>query len=208
MAKTTLKAIAPDGKKLTSVDVDSSSFVDTVNEHLVYLAVKREQLNKRAPSAFALTRAEVSGGGKKPWKQKGTGRARVGSIRSPLWVGGGRSFGPRSQSFSLKLNKKERQSAIRSILTLRKDALFVCDEFAFIEKPSTKAFKSFLVAHDLSDKKVALILSGDSSSFVEMSARNLPNVTVSTEHSFSYSSLLNADAIIAPQSFISRYQKA
>jgi large subunit ribosomal protein L4 len=131
------------GKKVGTIDVDDSIFATEVNKHLVWEAVRHHRARQRAGTASTKGRAEVRGGGRKPWRQKGTGRARVGSIRTPLWKGGGTVHGPKPRSYDYPMPKKMRKGALRSILSqrLQNDRLKVVDELNPPE-PKTKAFVS------------------------------------------------------------------
>ena len=195
------KLISTAGEVKGSVPVNELLFGITPNKHVMALAMLREQANARAGSANSKTRAEVRGGGKKPWKQKGTGRARAGSIRSPLWKGGGVIFGPKPRSFDINLPKKVRRLAIKSALTQSVDRLFVVADFADLTLPKTKVLANMLSNLGLTDKKVLILAEQlkTSNKNLQLSARNIPNVTVSLPLNLSVKSLIEADAVIMTQ---------
>jgi large subunit ribosomal protein L4 len=195
------KLISTKGEVTGSVTINDLLFGIKPNKHVMALAILREQANARAGSANSKTRAEVRGGGKKPWKQKGTGRARAGSIRSPLWRGGGVIFGPKPRSFDINLPKKVRRLAIKSALTQSVDRLFVVTDFSALDVPKTKTLASMLGGLGLTDKKVLILaeqLKTDNRN-LQLSARNIPNVTVSLPLNLSVKTLIEADAVIITQ---------
>ena len=161
-------------EKVGDVDLDDSVFGAEVKEHLLYAAVRYQRAKSRAGTHKVKERAEVRGGGKKPWRQKGTGRARQGSSRSPHWRGGGVVFGPRVRSHAFKLNRKVRQFALKSALSRRiaEGAVVVLDDFA-VEAPKTKTVVAFMARFELPD----MLLVADRNDPLEKSARNLPEVT-------------------------------
>src|SRR6056297_4060162 len=164
------------GEKVTDIDLSDDIFNSKVNEDVVHQVVTAQLAKVRSGNASTKTRSEVSGGGRKPWRQKGTGRARHGSIRSPLWVGGGITFGPKPRSYKIKVMKKEKKLALRSILTDKAsiDSILILDELKFAE-PKTKQVIDLLKNLDLHDKKVLIILP-DKDKNIYLSARNIPNV--------------------------------
>jgi len=165
-----------DGKEVGTVDVDDSVFGAEVNEPLLREAVLMYEANRRAGTASTKTRAEVRGGGRKPWRQKGTGRARHGSIRSPLWRGGGITFGPRPRDFSYSIPKKARRAALRSALSakLQDGRLYVLDALELPE-PRTKAMVGVVEALGL--EGTTLVVTADHDTNVVKSVRNIPGVT-------------------------------
>jgi large subunit ribosomal protein L4 len=192
------KLISSTGDVKGSTDINDLLFGLTPNKHVMALAMLREQANARAGSANCKTRAEVRGGGKKPWKQKGTGRARAGSIRSPLWKGGGVIFGPKPRSFDINLPKKVRRLAIKSALSQATDRLFVVDDFSALTQPKTKLVVEMLDKLGVSGKKVLILaeqLKTDNKN-LQLSARNIPNVTISLPLNLSVKTLIEADAVI------------
>src|SRR5574344_2140752 len=130
--------LSANGKELGEISLNESIFGVEPNIHLMHLALRRQLNNARQGSACAKTRAEVAGGGKKPWKQKGTGRARAGSIRSPLFAGGGVIFGPKPRDYSFAIPQKARKLALKSALSARKDQTVVVKDFSEISEPKTK----------------------------------------------------------------------
>ena len=163
-----------EGREVETIDLNDDVFGVKVNEHLVHMAVVQQLANKRQGTQKAKTRSEVSGGGRKPWRQKGTGHARQGSTRSPQWKGGGVVFAPVPRDYSFKMNKKEKRAALKSALTSRvqENKLIVIDELKF-DEIKTKNFKS--VMDNLKVAKAYVVLN-DNDEKVVMSARNLPNV--------------------------------
>src|SRR5262249_10901189 len=132
------------GKSVGEVTLNDAVFGVEPNADLLYDALVRQLANARAGTAKAKTRSEVAGGGRKPWRQKGTGRARAGSTRSPLWAGGGVIFGPKPRDYSLSMPKKMRQQALKSALSARKDALVVVKDFSELKEPKTKQMHAAL----------------------------------------------------------------
>ena len=171
-------------------------FDGTVNKAVLYQAVRAFRNNQRQGNASTKTRAEVSGGTRKPWRQKGTGRARHGTTRSPIWAGGGVVFGPRPRSYRTTLPRKVRQSARQSALNARANegALYVIEAFEF-EKPKTREMVQLLDKLELGDRKV-LILTNGSRPGVFLSCRNLPSVDVMRYTDASAYSILWADALV------------
>ncbi len=196
--KLILKKFSKDGKEAGQVEVSPSVFGIEPNVHVLYQAVRRELANGRAGTAKTKTRSEVRGGGKKPWKQKGTGRARAGSIRSPLWVGGGVSFGPQPRDFSFELPRKVRVLAIRSSLSAAQSKFKVLEDFSFLSAPKTKEVSQVLNKLGLDNKKVLILVDYKASEnqHVFLAARNLPGVKISLPHNLSAKDLLNAEAVL------------
>ena len=197
----TLDKYTKDGKPSGNVEVSEGVFGLTPNVHVLNLAVRRELANGRAGTANTKTRSEVRGGGRKPWKQKGTGRARAGSIRSPLWVGGGVIFGPQPRDFSLKLPKKVRVVALRSSLSAAKSKFRVVEDFSFLSAPKTKEMVQLLKNLGLEEKNVLILADykAEENQHLHLAARNLPKVKVSLPHNLSVKDLLHVDAVVATQ---------
>ncbi|MBQ8730760.1 MAG: 50S ribosomal protein L4, partial [Lachnospiraceae bacterium] len=169
-----------EGKEVGTIELNDAIFNVEVNEHLVHMAVVNQLANKRQGTQSAKTRSEVSGGGRKPWRQKGTGHARQGSTRSPQWTGGGVVFAPKPRDYSYKLNKKERRLALQSVLTSRvqENKFIVVDEFAF-DEVKTKKFANVL--DNLKVSKALVVLKDDDKNTM-LSARNISTVkTASTK---------------------------
>ncbi len=165
-----------EGKEVGSMELNDAIFGVEVNEHLVHMAVLQQLANKRQGTQKAKTRSEVSGGGRKPWRQKGTGHARQGSTRSPQWKGGGVVFAPTPRDYSFKLNKKEKRAALKSALTttVNENKFIVVDDLN-LDEVKTKKMVSALKA--LNAEKALVVLGGDNEN-VALSARNIPTVKV------------------------------
>lgn len=176
--------------------------------HIVHRAIIRHLANARQGTASSKTRAEVRGGGRKPWRQKGTGRARAGSIRSPLWRGGGVTFGPKPRDYSLKMNRKERRLALRTAFLNRAEETIVVESFADqLQQPKTKELASALTRWGAtSEKKVLLILS-DISENVYLSARNICNLKLIKADSLNIYDVLTADKIVTTSDALAKIQE-
>jgi large subunit ribosomal protein L4 len=195
---TSAQVIDHKGNKVREVELDKDVFGVTPNKGLMHTALVRQLANARAGSANTKTRSEVSGGGKKPWRQKGTGRARAGSIRSPLWEGGGVAFGPKPRDYSKKLNKKMRVLAVKSALSARSGNLVIVDNFDSIKEGKTKEFAQVLKSTKLTDKKVLLVMeySNEHSLLVERSARNMEWVKVVHVGNLNVKDLIEAEVVL------------
>ena len=178
------------------VDIAESVFGIEPNEHVVYLAVKAELNNLRQGSVKTKSRAEVRGGGKKPFKQKGRGGARAGSTRSPIWVGGGHTFAISPKVYDMSLPKKVRRLARRSVLSdkAKSESIFVVDSFKF-DKPRTKDIIAFLDTMKLSDKKLLILTSGFDETLM-LGGRNLKNVAIIETSYVSAYDLIDNEAIL------------
>ena len=163
-----------EGKEVGTIELNDAVFGVEVNEHLVHMAVVQQLANNRQGTQKAKTRSEVSGGGRKPWRQKGTGHARQGSTRAPQWTGGGVVFAPVPRDYSFKMNKKEKRAALKSALTSRVQAnkLIVLDQLT-MDAPKTKAMQNVL--NSLNVNK-ALVVTKENDANVVLSARNIPDV--------------------------------
>ncbi|ADQ15338.1 50S ribosomal protein L4 [Halanaerobium hydrogeniformans] len=184
------------GNELDMVDLNDSVFNNKINEHVVHQVVNAQLAARRSGTASTKNRANVRGGGRKPWRQKGTGRARHGSIRSPLWVGGGVTFGPSPRSYDKKLTKKMKRLALKSVLTdkVNRDEVVLVDKIALSE-PKTKAVIKILADLNLEDKKV-LIVMPEKDDNLYLSARNIPNVKTLLAGSINAYDLLDNEMII------------
>lgn len=193
------------GKK---AELDESIFNIEPNETLVYEDVRRYLANRRQGTAKTKERGEVRGGGKKAYRQKGTGMARRGSIRSPLLKGGGTVFGPRPRVHTVKMTRKMRQSARKSALTLKASdkAITIVEDFTF-DVPKTKSISDLLRALKIEDKKV-LILTGNTDLNIYKSARNIPNVQVVEANKPNTYQILNADVLLIQKSGIENLQNS
>ncbi len=177
-------------------------------EHIVHRALVRQLNNARQGTASTKTRSEVRGGGRKPWRQKGTGRARAGSIRSPLWRGGGVIFGPKPRDYSTKMNRKERRSALRTAFTARVEDMIVVENFAAeLERPKTKEILAALGRWGISaDEKVLLILK-EVSDNVNLSTRNIAKVKLIKATNLNVADILHANKIVVSQDALSQIQE-
>ena len=195
------------GQEVGNVDLNEEVFAVEINEHVVHEAVTAQLAAKRAGTAKTKTRSEVAGGGRKPWRQKGTGRARHGSIRSPLWVGGGTTFGPQPRSYEKDIPKKEKKLAVKSALTdkVKEEDLIVVDGFGF-EKPKTKQMIAVLENLDLQDEKVLIVLN-EKDENVYKSARNIPGVRVTTADRATVYDIVNYDKLVMVESAISQIEE-
>lgn len=196
-----LKVYKTDGKATRrSVTLDESVFAIEPNDHAIWLDVRSIRANGRQGTHKTKERSEVRGGGSKPWRQKGTGRARVGTLRSPLWPGGGRIFGPRPRNYSVGVNRKTKILARKSALTYkaREDAIRVLEDFSF-DQPKTSDMVAMLAALELADQKV-LLLTGGSDAILYKSGRNLPRVSVVNAASASTYDLMNAGVLVFQES--------
>lgn len=203
MTATALK-LSAEGKTSGSIELNESVFGTTPNTHVMHLAVRRELDNGRAGTAKAKTRSEVSGGGKKPWKQKGTGRARAGSIRSPLWKGGGVIFGPKPRSFAFSMPKKMRRVAIKSALSVAaaESKLLVIAGFDFLKEPKTKLMNDFINKAGLDGKKVLVLTDYRLAPNLVLASRNLKELKLRLPSNLSVKDLILSDAIIATEDAI------
>ena len=177
-------------------------------EHIVHRALVRQLNNARQGTASTKTRAEVRGGGRKPWRQKGTGRARAGSIRSPLWRGGGVIFGPKPRDYSTKMNRKERRLALRTAFSARVEDMIVVENFgAELERPKTKEVIAALERWGVSaDEKVLLILK-EVSDNVNLSTRNIALVKLIKATNLNVADILHANKIVVSQDALSQIQE-
>jgi large subunit ribosomal protein L4 len=192
------------GVNLGQIDLDDNVFGIEPNIHVMHLALKRQLCNARAGTASTKTRAEVRGGGKKPWKQKGTGRARAGSLRSPLFAGGGVTFGPKPRDYSISMPVKARRLALRSALSARNENLKVVKDFSALETPKTKELVKVLDSMQLCGKILVIAdynLAGNQN--LDMSARNLPNVKLILPSNINVKDILEADSILITEAAIS-----
>lgn len=196
------------GEEAGSASVDLAIASSETAGHIVHRALVRQMANARQGTASAKTRAEVRGGGRKPWRQKGTGRARAGSSRSPLWKGGGVIFGPKPRDYSQKMNRKERRLALRTAFQSRTDSLIVVEDFAEqLTRPKTKEFVSALTRWGVdAGEKVLLIVSGKDEN-VYLSARNVPTVKLILADNLNIRDLLAADRVVVTASALERVKE-
>lgn len=189
------------GKKVGDIELDDTIFGIEPSQGTMHTALVRQLANARSGSASTLTRSEVRGGGRKPWRQKGTGRARAGSIRSPLWNGGGVIFGPKPRNYSQSMPKKMRRVALRSSLSSRKDDIIIIKDFDSVKEAKTKAFCQILKDLELCGQKVLVVLDFecDSCKYVQLSARNIEKVKVIHSSNINVKDLLEADKILTTE---------
>jgi large subunit ribosomal protein L4 len=176
--------------------------------HIVHRALIRQTNNARQGTASAKTRAEVRGGGRKPWKQKGTGRARAGSIRSPLWRGGGVIFGPKPKDYNMKMNRKERRLALRTALMSRIEDIIVVQDFAAnVAQPKTKEFVQAMTRWGVEPNGKVLVIAAEVEDNTLLSVRNIANVKMISASGLNVFDLLNADQIVATMEAIAKIQE-
>ena len=194
-----------EGKEVGSIELNDAVFGVEVNEHLVHMAVVQQLANNRQGTQKAKTRSEVSGGGRKPWRQKGTGHARQGSTRSPQWTGGGVVFAPVPRDYSFKINKKEKRAALKSVLTSRvlDNKLIVVDELKF-DEIKTKKFQA--VMDNLKVKK-ALVVIADNDEKITMSARNIPTVKTALVNSINVYDILKGDTLVLTKDAVAKIEE-
>jgi large subunit ribosomal protein L4 len=194
------------GSTVGEIELNDSVFGIEPNNHVLFEAVIMQRASLRQGTHKTKIRSEVRGGGRKPWKQKGTGRARQGSIRSPQWRGGGIVFGPTPRSYSFKLPKKVRRLAVRSALSSKvlENNLLVLDNLT-LEAPKTKEMSAILKG--LSVERKALIVTGDVNESVALSARNIPGVTVVTANGINVLDVLNHDKLIMTKAAVEKVEE-
>ena len=183
-----------EGKEVDKLELNDSVFGVEINEHLVHMAVVGQLANNRQGTQSAKTRSEVSGGGKKPWRQKGTGHARQGSTRSPQWTGGGVVFAPKPRDYSVKMNKKEKQLAMKSVLTskVQEEKLIVVDELK-MDEIKTKKFVEIM--NNLKAAK-AFVVTKDVEENVVCSANNVPTVKTAAVNEINVYDILKYDTLV------------
>ena len=194
-----------EGNEVGTLELNDAVFGVNVNEHLVHLEVVSQLANKRQGTQKAKTRSEVSGGGRKPWKQKGTGHARQGSTRAPQWTGGGVVFAPVPRDYSFKINKKEKRAALKSALTSRVEAqkFVVLDELK-LEAIKTKDFVKVL--NNLNVSK-ALVVMGDKDVVIEKSAANVPDVKTTQATLLNVYDILKYDTVITTKAAVEKIEE-
>ena len=194
-----------EGKEVGTIELNDAVFGVEVNEHLVHMAVVAQLANKRQGTQKAKTRSEVSGGGRKPWRQKGTGHARQGSTRSPQWTGGGMVFAPTPRDYTITLNKKEKRAALKSALTSRvnENKFVVVDELKFAEI-KTKNFKA--VMNNLKVSK-ALVVLADNDQNTVLSARNIPEVKTSLVNTINVFDILKYNTVVATKAAVASIEE-
>ena len=194
-----------EGKEVGTIDLNDAVFGVEVNEHLVHMAVVQYLANRRQGTQKAKTRSEVSGGGRKPWRQKGTGHARQGSTRAPQWTGGGVVFAPVPRDYSFKMNKKEKRLALKSVLTGRvlENKLIVLDELK-MDEYKTKQFKK--VMENLNVKK-GLVVLAENDDKVERSARNLSGINTALTNTINVYDILKSDTLVLTKDAVKKIEE-
>jgi len=194
-----------EGKEVGKMNLDDNVFGIEVNENLVHQAVVQQLANNRQGTQKAKTRSEVSGGGRKPWRQKGTGHARQGSTRSPQWTGGGVVFAPVPRDYSFKMNKKEKRIALKSVLTsaVNDDKFLVLDEIKF-DEIKTKKFQAVLDALKVS-KAIVVLDSNDKN--VILSARNIPDTKTTLTNTINVYDVMNAGTVVLTKAAVEKIEE-
>ena len=194
-----------EGKEVGTIELNDAVFGVEVNEHLVHMAVVQQLANNRQGTQKAKTRSEVSGGGRKPWRQKGTGQARQGSTRSPQWAGGGVVFAPVPRDYSFKLNKKEKRAALKSALTskVQGSSLIVVDELKF-DEIKTKNFTN--VMNNLKVEK-GLVVIADNDTNVVMSARNVADVDTTLVNTINVYDVMKAKTVVLTKDAVAKIEE-
>ena len=194
-----------EGKEVGTMELNDAVFGVEVNEHLVHMAVVAQLANKRQGTQKAKTRSEVSGGGKKPWRQKGTGHARQGSTRAPQWTGGGVVFAPTPRDYTIRLNKKEKRLALKSALTSRvlENKLIVVDELKF-DEIKTKNFQNTM--KNLKVEK-ALVVLNENDTNVVLSARNIPAVKTALTNTINVFDILKYNTVIVTKDAVATIEE-
>ena len=194
-----------EGKEVGSMDLNDSIFAVEINEHLVHMAVVQQLANNRQGTQKAKTRSEVSGGGRKPWRQKGTGHARQGSTRSPQWTGGGVVFAPTPRDYSFKLNKKEKRAALKSALTsvVNENKFIVVDELK-LDAIKTKDFAKVLT--NLNVEKALVVLDTNDKNVV-MSAKNIPTVKTALTNTINVYDILKYNTVVVTKAAVDQIQE-
>ena len=194
-----------EGKEVGTIDLNDAIFGVEVNEHLVHMAVVQQLANNRQGTQKAKTRSEVSGGGRKPWRQKGTGHARQGSTRAPQWTGGGVVFAPVPRDYSFKMNKKEKRAALKSALTSRvqENKLIVIDELKF-DEIKTKNFKA--VMDNLKVNKAYVVLNENDEKVVK-SAKNIPTVQTTLTNTLNVYDVMKAGTVVLTKDAVAKMEE-
>ena len=194
-----------EGKEVETIDLNDAVFGVEVNEHLVHMAVVQQLANMRQGTQKAKTRSEVSGGGRKPWRQKGTGHARQGSTRSPQWTGGGVVFAPVPRDYSFKLNKKEKRIALKSALTskVQDGKVMVLDELK-LDEIKTKKFQEVLT--NLNAKKALVVIKENDKNIV-LSARNIPDAQTIVADSINVYDIMKAGTVVLTKDSVAKIEE-
>ena len=201
----TVSVLNMEGKEVGTMELNDAVFGVNVNEHLVHMAVVQQLANNRQGTQKAKTRSEVRGGGRKPWRQKGTGHARQGSTRAPQWTGGGVVFAPVPRDYSFKMNKREKRAALKSALTSRveENKFIVIDEINF-EEAKTKNFANILKNLDVSK---ALVVLEDDNKNAELSARNIADVKTAKTNTINVYDILKYNTVITTKAVVAKIEE-
>ena len=201
----TVSVVNMEGKEVGTIELNDAVFGVEINEHLVHLAVVQQLANLRQGTQKAKTRSEVSGGGRKPWRQKGTGHARQGSIRAPQWKGGGVVFAPVPRDYSFKLNKKEKRAALKSALTskVQDNKLIVVDELK-LDEVKTKKFAEVL--GNIKAVK-ALVVTEEKNDNVILSARNIPGTKTTVADNMNVYDVMNAGTVVLTKAAVANIEE-
>ena len=194
-----------EGKEVDSIELNDSIFGVEINEHLVHMAVLQQLANNRQGTQSAKTRSEVSGGGRKPWRQKGTGHARQGSTRAPQWTGGGIVFAPKPRDYSFKMNKKEKRIALLSALSSKvaESKIVVLDEFK-LDEIKTKKFVE--VMNNLKVENALVVLEGENKNVV-LSGRNIPSVKVTATNEINTYDVLKYTTLVVTKAAVEKLEE-
>ena len=194
-----------EGKEVGSIELNDAVFGVEINEHLVHMAVVNQLANNRKGTQSAKTRSEVSGGGRKPWRQKGTGHARQGSTRAPQWTGGGVVFAPKPRDYSFKMNKKEKRYALLSALSSKvaDSKIVVLDEFK-LDEVKTKKFVE--VMDNLKVSKALVVIEGENKNVV-LSGRNIPTVKISATNEINTYDVLKYDTLVVTKAAVEKLEE-
>ena len=196
------------GEEVGQTTLDLKVASEKSAAHIVHRALVRQLANARQGNASTKTRAEVRGGGRKPWRQKGTGRARAGSIRSPLWRGGGVIFGPKPRDYETKMNRKERRLALRTVLFSRSEDLIVVEDFASqLERPKTKELIAAIARWGVEPQAKVLLILPEQAETIYLSARNIANLKLLPANQLNIYDLLNADKIVTTPAALDKIQE-
>ena len=194
-----------EGQQVVELELNDAVFGVEINEHLVNQAVKLQLANKRQGTQSAKTRSEVSGGGRKPWKQKGTGHARQGSTRAPQWTGGGVVFAPKPRDYSFKMNKKEKQLALKSVLTSRvQENKFIVVDAIKMDEIKTKTFVKALDSLKVSK---ALVVLNENDVNVVASAKNIPGVKTASAKTINVYDILKFDTLVIDKAAVATIEE-
>ena len=201
----TVSVLNMEGKEVEKLELNDNIFGVEINEHLVHLAVVSQLANNRQGTQKAKTRSEVSGGGRKPWRQKGTGHARQGSTRAPQWTGGGMVFAPTPRDYTIRLNKKEKRAALKSALTSRvnENKFIVVDSLSF-DEIKTKNFKA--VMDNLKVSKALVVLDEESTN-AAISAKNIPTVKTARVNTINVYDILKYNTVVATKAAVASIEE-